>query len=135
MKIIERLSNRRHVDICLLIEARLMINQLFVASFVREKIKSSLQLDDALKNNQSKRSENNYQKLAFNQGFKPLVLRPGVGKVRLRSRMRLFGPLSAALAQISVIKHPLKAIITDLNFSPFGIDISNFEIQMLDLKK
>jgi hypothetical protein len=45
-----------------------------------------------------------------------------------------FGPLSAALAQISVIKHPLKATITDLKFSPFGIDIGNFEIQLLDLE-
>jgi hypothetical protein len=40
-----------------------------------------------------------------------------------------------ALAQISVIKHPLKATITDFKFSPFGIDIGNFEIQLLDLKE
>jgi hypothetical protein len=53
----------------------------------------------------------------------------GVGKVRL------FGPICAALAQISVIKHPFKATITDLKFSPFGIDIGNFEIQLLDLKE
>jgi hypothetical protein len=48
--------------------------------------------------------------------------------------MRLVGPLSTALVQISVIKHPLKATITDLKFSPFGIDIGNFEIQLLDLE-
>jgi hypothetical protein len=53
----------------------------------------------------------------------------GVGKVRL------FGPLSAALVQILVIKHPLKAMIPDFKFSPFGIDIGNFEIQLLDLKE
>jgi hypothetical protein len=49
--------------------------------------------------------------------------------------MGLFGPLSAALAQISIIKHPLKATITDLKCSPFGIDIGNFEIQLLDSKE
>jgi hypothetical protein len=49
--------------------------------------------------------------------------------------MRLFDPLSAALAQISAIKHPLKATITDFKFSHFGIDIVNFEIQLLDLKE
>jgi hypothetical protein len=49
--------------------------------------------------------------------------------------VRFFGPLSATLAQISVIKHPLKATITDLKFSPFDIDIGNFEIQLLDLKE
>jgi hypothetical protein len=62
-------------------------------------------------------------------------VKPGVGKVRIRSRVRLFGPLSAALSQISVIKHPLKATITDLKFSPLGFDIGNFEIQLLDLKE
>jgi hypothetical protein len=49
--------------------------------------------------------------------------------------MRLFDSLCAALAQISVIKHPFKATITDLKFPPFGIDIGNFEIQLLDLKE
>jgi hypothetical protein len=42
---------------------------------------------------------------------------------------------SESLAQISIIKHPLKATITDLKFSPFGIDIGKFEIQLLDLKE
>jgi hypothetical protein len=37
-------------------------------------------------------------------------------------------------ATLAFAKNPLKATITDLNFSPFGIDISNFEIQLLDLK-
>jgi hypothetical protein len=49
--------------------------------------------------------------------------------------MRLFGLLNAVLAQISVNKHHLKATITDLKFSPFGIDVGNFEIQLLDLKQ
>jgi hypothetical protein len=49
--------------------------------------------------------------------------------------MRLFGPFSAALVQISVVKHPLKATITHFKFSPSGIDIGNFEIQLLDLKE
>jgi hypothetical protein len=42
------------------------------------------------------------------------------------------GRQSGALAQISVINQPLKAMITDLKCSPFGIDIGNFEIQLLD---
>ena len=35
---------------------------------------------------------------------------------------------------LAFVKNPLNATITDLNLSPFGIDIGNFEIQLLDLK-
>jgi hypothetical protein len=48
-----------------------------------------------------------------------------------RSIVKSRGRQNAALAQISVIKHPLK----DLNFSSFGFDIGNFEIRLLDLKE
>ena len=37
-------------------------------------------------------------------------------------------------ATLAFAKNPLNAMITELKFSPFGIDIGNFEIQLQDLK-
>ena len=37
-------------------------------------------------------------------------------------------------ATLAFAKNPLNATITELKFSPFGIDIGNFEIQLQDLK-
>jgi hypothetical protein len=37
-------------------------------------------------------------------------------------------------ATLAFVKNPLNATITELNFSLFGIDIGNFEIQLQDLK-
>ncbi|KAK1334842.1 hypothetical protein QTO34_004412 [Cnephaeus nilssonii] len=37
-------------------------------------------------------------------------------------------------ATLAFVKKPLNATVTELNFSPFNIDIGNFEMQLLDLK-
>ncbi|CAK6435131.1 unnamed protein product [Pipistrellus nathusii] len=37
-------------------------------------------------------------------------------------------------ATLAFVRKPLNATVTELNFSPFNIDIGNFEMQLLDLK-
>ncbi|XP_059530961.1 general transcription factor II-I repeat domain-containing protein 2-like isoform X8 [Myotis daubentonii] len=45
-----------------------------------------------------------------------------------------FQELRSSKATLAFVKKPLSATVTELNFSPFNIDIGNFEMQLLDLK-
>ncbi|XP_036275872.1 general transcription factor II-I repeat domain-containing protein 2A isoform X2 [Pipistrellus kuhlii] len=45
-----------------------------------------------------------------------------------------FKELRNSKATLAFVKKPLNATVTELNFSPFNIDIGNFEMQLLDLK-